>query len=558
MNVIQNDNPFFHRSPIRDSRYFFGRARETRQALDMLRNGQCISIVGPRRIGKTSLLFHLCDPDVRKEHNFGEEYLFVYVDCQGLGSLDKPQFYQWIWQEIRRSLVSRGETDNWVESVTDFARFREMLMAIHEDGKYKPILLLDEFDTLAQNSSLDLNLFSDLRSLIVAQLVIYVTVSHDSLYDLTFADRSVLSSPFFNIFKEIRPRFLIPDKAEEMVLQSLNMVQQEDLFTEKDLAFIFDTGGYFPFFLQSACFHLFEHKVEHENLLDYESVRQDYAEDTQAHFDYMWQNLDENERQATWLIHKGGHISAEQRKRLEKKCILYDDTIFSSVFAAFVQQHMSASGIEKVREETIASAPGRSRLLDWLRKAGVTLVAILFVSSIIFLWPDLPDLKDKLLGIENVTTMSLQDTTGEILVKVYSPKLLFVGQTGLIEIQTYGPEKLEFQVIASPGSSDVVVTEKEGAFEIKCKGTSASILSQSTLIDLEVNASTPTGTLGTTIVTVKTNYFLSLLARLGFLLTGGGLSVKKVWEWLRGITRDKQKQTASEQIVQKRDESGAD
>jgi hypothetical protein len=47
-------NPFFHRGPVRDRRYFFGRTRETRQVLEMLCNGQCVSIVGPRRIGKTS------------------------------------------------------------------------------------------------------------------------------------------------------------------------------------------------------------------------------------------------------------------------------------------------------------------------------------------------------------------------------------------------------------------------------------------------------------------------------------------------------------------------
>ena len=107
------ENPFFHRGPIRDRRYFFGRTQETRQALHMLRHGQCVSIVGPRRIGKTSHLFHLCDPVVQRGHDLGQEYLFIYVDCQGLGDLDKLQFYQWLWGEAKRALAEQGDVDGW-------------------------------------------------------------------------------------------------------------------------------------------------------------------------------------------------------------------------------------------------------------------------------------------------------------------------------------------------------------------------------------------------------------------------------------------------------------
>jgi hypothetical protein len=38
-------NPFFHRGPIRDQAYFFGRERVTRQALSLLGNGQSVSII---------------------------------------------------------------------------------------------------------------------------------------------------------------------------------------------------------------------------------------------------------------------------------------------------------------------------------------------------------------------------------------------------------------------------------------------------------------------------------------------------------------------------------
>ena len=48
-------NPFFHRGPVRDRVYFFGREPETRQVLSLLSNGQSISLVGQRRRGRTQL-----------------------------------------------------------------------------------------------------------------------------------------------------------------------------------------------------------------------------------------------------------------------------------------------------------------------------------------------------------------------------------------------------------------------------------------------------------------------------------------------------------------------
>ena len=58
------DNPFFHRGPIRRREYFCGRAQPVAQSLSLLRNGQNLALVGQRRIGKTSLLFHMADPAV--------------------------------------------------------------------------------------------------------------------------------------------------------------------------------------------------------------------------------------------------------------------------------------------------------------------------------------------------------------------------------------------------------------------------------------------------------------------------------------------------------------
>jgi AAA+ ATPase superfamily predicted ATPase len=85
-------NPFFHRGPIRQRDHFFDRAGEIGQALGLLRNLQNVTVVGQRRIGKTSLLFRLADPVIHTEHGLSPaEYVFVYLDGEELTELDSGQ-----------------------------------------------------------------------------------------------------------------------------------------------------------------------------------------------------------------------------------------------------------------------------------------------------------------------------------------------------------------------------------------------------------------------------------------------------------------------------------
>jgi hypothetical protein len=340
-------NPFFHRGPVRDRQYFCGRTAETRQALQMLRNGQCVSIVGPRRIGKTSLQFHLCNPEVQKEHDLGEEYLFVYIDCQGMGDLDKVQFYQWLWQETKRTLAEREKVDDWARDITSFNEFREAMMIVREKG-YKPALLLDEFEGIAQNCNLDPDLFSDLRSLVPNP--VYVTASHDPLYNLTYADRSVLSSPFFNIFFPLWLGLMEPEEARNLVEKTSTTIGLQ-YFDEDDLTFMRQLAGTFPFYLQIACYHLFEEKNERSSLCTpiHDRVRQQFLIEVKSHFDYTWNHLSDGEKGSLRLISNGrsDEVSSEEKMQLSQKCLVYHDSIFSSAFADFVNSHYLEDDISR-------------------------------------------------------------------------------------------------------------------------------------------------------------------------------------------------------------------
>ena len=89
------DNPFFHRGAIRRAEEFHGRQSEIRQILGLCRNGQSVSIVGPRRIGKSSLLLHLCRSRTQEEFGLAPStMIFALVDCQELGGSPPEEVYE--------------------------------------------------------------------------------------------------------------------------------------------------------------------------------------------------------------------------------------------------------------------------------------------------------------------------------------------------------------------------------------------------------------------------------------------------------------------------------
>jgi predicted AAA+ superfamily ATPase len=78
-------NPFTFGNPIRDPARFYGRREDLRQIVNRLRSSarESTSVVGERRIGKTSLLKYLDNTDVADGLGLSSiEYCMVYIDFQ--------------------------------------------------------------------------------------------------------------------------------------------------------------------------------------------------------------------------------------------------------------------------------------------------------------------------------------------------------------------------------------------------------------------------------------------------------------------------------------------
>jgi hypothetical protein len=320
-------NPFFHRGPIRNSAYFFGREQETGQILSLLGNGQSVSLVGQRRIGKTSLLFHLADPDIFTSSGLKpNEHLFVYIDCGGLSNLDQPELFRVFLEEIDDVLLERDqpvrlEILNNSQPIT-YRLFERTLRRLTGQG-LKPIILLDEFERMSLNPQLDPDYFSGLRALAAKYPIAYVTASKHPLLALTYADASTLSSPFFNIFANVRLNLFAEVEARELLFKLTANGNIE--FSGATLESVLHLAGPHPLFLQIAAYHAFElQQIKASPLTDEDSpeLRDRFIASATEHFDYYWRNLSDEAQRVLATLPASQDSRPDIARRLEQECLI--------------------------------------------------------------------------------------------------------------------------------------------------------------------------------------------------------------------------------------------
>jgi len=296
-------NPFTYGNPINDPERFYGRQREVGQVFSRLRNPafESSSIVGERRVGKTSLLRVMAHPDVIRAQGLDpEKFIFVYNDLSMVGESTTPlQLWLRLFRTIRRQVKdpdpelndiiadmrSSGAMDNYL-----LADFLDLLSDV---GLYV-VLLLDEFETITYNQNFGPDFFGVLRSLAIHHNLALVTSSRQELVDLCHSEE-VRTSPFFNIFANINLRGMTPAEAQQLIDKSL--AGTGIVFTDREQEAIIEIGGYHPFFTQVAAHFLWDayrEDVPQGRCLDY--MRRNLGTESDPHFSDYWQHSTENER----------------------------------------------------------------------------------------------------------------------------------------------------------------------------------------------------------------------------------------------------------------------
>ena len=294
-------NPFTYGNPISDPKHFFGRKHEIKQVFSRLRNieFESSSIVGERRIGKTSLLKFLMHPEVRLSYGLeSDKYLFIYLDLQ---MIDKDTTPLRLWQRCLRQMVHSCqeaevklmlEEMRAMDSIDNFA-IADLFDSIDEKGLYV-VFLLDEFENVTANQNFDAAFFYGLRALAIHHNLSLITSSRRELIELCHSE-TIRSSPFFNIFANINIRLFTEVEAKSLIDQLLAGTRVS--FTNEELDLIFRSAGYHPHFLQIACHFLFEaYSQGLASDVRMKFMSKEFRKEASPHFDDYWHNCYEQEK----------------------------------------------------------------------------------------------------------------------------------------------------------------------------------------------------------------------------------------------------------------------
>ncbi len=362
-------NPFTYGNPISDSRRFLGRTREVEQIFGRLRNEEfeSSSVVGERRIGKTSLLNYLADPGGRARHNLPpEKYIFVYADLQ---MVDKAMGPVQLWHRLLRLMRQHCRDQDVRALLTTMARderldtfaLDELFEQIDDNGQHV-IFLLDEFEHITANDNFGPDFYYGLRSLVIHHQLALVTSSRRALIELCHSD-AIKSSPFFNIFANINLCLFSRAEADRLIHESLAGTAVQ--FSDHEIEQVFDLAGLHPYFLQAACWVLYDaHQKGLDGAARADLLQKQFDQEATPHLTDYWDNSDDYEKivltAASLLEYKARpdrefsiadvqalYARSEPTiKRLEKRGLLMSGNgryrLFSSAFSPWIIDQITA------------------------------------------------------------------------------------------------------------------------------------------------------------------------------------------------------------------------
>src|SRR5579863_6155780 len=104
MDLTQN--PYFAKAMIRDPEMFFGRPDLLRRVYEMVAHRQCVSITGPRSIGKSSFLWYASLLQAQAVFPFDLScHLFVLLDLRNYLNKACEDFFH----KVSRAIIAEGK-----------------------------------------------------------------------------------------------------------------------------------------------------------------------------------------------------------------------------------------------------------------------------------------------------------------------------------------------------------------------------------------------------------------------------------------------------------------
>jgi AAA+ ATPase superfamily predicted ATPase len=322
-NFVKLKNPYTFGVPVRGEGKFFGREEELKIIFDTLENvprgqKQDLVVMGPRRIGKSSLLYRLVDLLA-----FSQDFVPVYVDIQSI----KPRTIRLLFFEILQRIEDGYSQRNLshdlpafktlkstnIPADLEFYTFKKDLAQINEaiatQNLPRLVLMFDEVELLIEFGGSDI--LGWFRGLIQSMLyTIFVVSGAEQLYSLT----QDYGSPFYNIFKTVELRPLTSEAARNLVEKPAACIGMKIKPTEVNK--ILSYAGNTPYFIQGMAHYLVERLNLEErdsvNPEDVDKVIEQSIEHLSPQFAYIWGGISQVQRVILYALAKKGSAQTSE------------------------------------------------------------------------------------------------------------------------------------------------------------------------------------------------------------------------------------------------------
>ncbi|MBM4431066.1 MAG: hypothetical protein FJ026_12070 [Chloroflexi bacterium] len=337
-------NPYFYGVPVRDPRDFFGREEELRTIFEALKKRESVSIVGQRRSGKTSLLYHLMTDQAQRTFGIDADNLvFVYLDPQ-LGIRDTQEFYGELLEGLAEKVPAL------FASMTGEVSQRQVRAVLKKLEPRRLVLLIDEFERLIANQNFPVSFFSFLRGLCGQPEVRLVTTTIQRLCDCYWGEWE--GSPLYNIFRTVYLGSWTEPEFDHFLAETSSR-SGISLLAHRDE--IVQLAGRIPFYVQMACSLCFDacRESSEDTLQGLPEVGDRFAVEARPYLERTWEkHLNPLERAVLTAVAQGQQPPDKGiLERLVQQGYVVDGRVFSSVLTDVIlgQSRQARSVIDAIR-----------------------------------------------------------------------------------------------------------------------------------------------------------------------------------------------------------------
>jgi hypothetical protein len=272
--------PFYAGSTISEQKYFVGYQRQldkitARTGIYSHQPGN-LNIVGEKRIGKSSLLYHFCQTYEQRIEGHGQDphdYLAVYIALQQGECQHKSGFYKVVAEHLLEIVETRY---NWFgqprrlmallrDNSFDTNKFNEVINEFKANN-ILPILCLDKIEALFKHpEEFNNDFYTNLRYLMTDNKLMLVIASEKDIR--IYSKQQRLTSDFFNHGTIIQLTGFTENEARDLVrLPQTNIPGTQSVLNEKEQNIALEWGGKNPYLLQLAGLLIWEGKQYNESL----------------------------------------------------------------------------------------------------------------------------------------------------------------------------------------------------------------------------------------------------------------------------------------------------